>query len=378
MTAPTKPEKKKVDTKRAWKETRELMAQHRRSLAIGLALMVVNRVAGLVLPASSKYLIDDVIGKQRADMLLPLALAALAATMIQALTGFALSQVVSIAAQKAITNMRKAVQTHVLRLPISYFDSTKTGVLISRIMTDAEGVRNLVGTGIIQLVGGFMTAGIAMGVLIWLNWKLTAITVLVLVAFGAMMAVAFKKLRPIFRERGALNAEVTGRLAESVGGIRIVKVYTAERRERVTFARGAHKLFRNVAKTITGTSAVGSGVMVITGVIGVLMILIGGRDVLTGKMTLGDMMMYVFFIGMVAAPLVHIASIGTQITEAFAGLDRIREVRDMATEDQADASKARVPDVDGDVEFRDVWFEYNPGVPVLKNVAFHARAGTTT
>jgi ABC-type multidrug transport system fused ATPase/permease subunit len=377
VTSP-KPEKKKLDTRRAWQETRALMVQHRRSLAIGFSLMLVNRLTGLVLPASSKYLIDDVIGKQRAEMLLPLALAVLGATLVQAVTGFALSQVVSIAAQKAITNMRKAVQIHVLRLPISYFDSTKTGILISRIMTDAEGVRNLVGTGIIQLVGGFLTAAIAMGVLIWLNWKLTAITLVVLIAFGSMMAIAFKRLRPIFRERGALNAEVTGRLAETVGGIRIVKVYTAERRERVTFARGAHKLFRNVAKTITGTSAVGSGVMVSTGVIGVLVILVGGRDVLAGNMTLGDIMMYVFFIGMVAAPLVHMASIGTQITEAFAGLDRIREIRDMTTEDQADASKSPVPDVDGEVEFRNVWFEYKEGVPVLKDVSFRARAGTTT
>ena len=354
------------------------MAQHKRSLTIGFSLMIVNRLAGLVLPASSKFLIDDVIGKQRADMLLPLALAALGATVIQALTGFALSQVVSIAAQKAITNMRKQVQQHVLRLPISYFDSTKTGVLISRIMSDAEGVRNLVGTGIIQLVGGFLTAAIAMGVLFWLNWQLTAITILVLVAFGSMMAIAFKKLRPIFRERGAINAEVTGRLAETVGGIRIVKVYTAERRERLTFAKGAHRLFRNVAKSITGTSAVSAGVMVITGIIGVLMIMMGGRAVLAGDMTLGDMMMYVFFVGMVAAPLVSIASIGTQITEAFAGLDRIREVRDMATEVDADTGKAHVPDIEGDVEFRDVWFEYNPDVPVLKDVSFHARAGTTT
>ena len=370
--------KKKIDTKRAWAETRALMAQHKRSLAIGFSLMIVNRLTGLVLPASSKYLIDDVIGKQRSDLLLPLALAALAATVIQAVTGFALSQVVSIAAQKAITNMRKEVQIHVLRLPISYFDSTKTGILISRIMSDAEGVRNLVGTGIIQLVGGFLTAAIAMGVLFWLNWKLTAVTILILVAFGSMMAIAFQKLRPIFRERGAINAEVTGRLAETVGGIRIVKVYTAERRERLTFARGAHKLFRNVAKTITGTSAVGSGVMVITGIIGVLMILMGGRDVLAGRMTLGDMMMYVFFVGMVAAPLVSIASIGTQITEAFAGLDRIREIRDMATEDDADTAKAHVTEVDGDVEFRSVWFEYNPDVPVIKDVSFHAKAGTTT
>src|SRR5688500_3924658 len=354
------------------------MARHKRSLVIGFSLMLVNRLSGFVLPASSKFLIDDVIGKQRADMLLPLALPVLGATFIQSMTGFALSQVVSIAAQRAITEMRQAVQQHVLRLPISYFDSTKTGVLISRIISDAEGVRNLVGTGIIQLVGGFLTAAIAMGVLFWLNWQLTAITILVLVAFGSMMAIAFKKLRPIFRERGAINAEVTGRLAETVGGIRIVKVYTAERREQLTFAKGAHRLFRNVAKTITGTSAVSAGVMVITGIIGVLMIMIGGRDVLQGDMTLGDLLMYVFFVGMVAAPLVSIASIGTQITEAFAGLDRIREVRDMATETEADAGKASVPDILGDVEFRNIWFEYNPDVPVLKDVSFHAKAGTTT
>lgn len=354
------------------------MARHKRSLTIGFSLMLVNRLSGLVLPASSKFLIDDVIGKQRPELLLPLALAALGATVIQALTGFALSQVVSIAAQRAITEMRKAVQMHVLRLPVAYFDSTKTGVLISRVMTDAEGVRNLVGTGIIQLVGGFLTATIALGVLVWLNWKLTALTLVIIVGFGAMMAIAFKRLRPIFRERSVINAEVTGRLAETVGGIRIVKVYTAERRERLTFARGAHRLFRNVARSITGTSAVGSGVMVITGIIGVLMVLVGGRDVLAGRMTLGDMMMYVFFVGMVAAPLVSIASIGTQITEAFAGLDRIREIRDMTTEDEADATKSAVPEVDGSVEFQRVWFEYTPGVPVLRDVSFEARAGTTT
>jgi ATP-binding cassette, subfamily B, putative efflux pump len=215
-------------------------------------------------------------------------------------------------------------------------------------------------------------------VLIWLNWKLTAITLVILIGFGAMMAVAFKRLRPIFRERGQINAEVTGRLAETVGGIRIVKVYTAEEREEKTFAEGVEKLFRNVARTITGTSLVGSGVMVITGIIGVLMILVGGRDVLMGRMTLGGMMMYIFFIGMVAAPLVGIASIGTQITEAFAGLDRIREIRDMTTEDQADASKAPVREVEGAVEFKNVWFEYNEGVPVLKDVSFSAKAGTTT
>src|SRR5512132_1005298 len=278
----------KYDKSRAWKEARELIAEHRTSLSVGLALMVVNRLAGLVLPWTSKYLIDDVIGKHDVGMLVPLAWIAAVATIVQAGTSFALSQVVSIAAQRAITEMRKRVQAHVLRLPVSYFDSTQTGVLISRIMSDAEGVRNLVGTGLIQLLGSFMTALIALGVLMYLNWKLTSATLIVLLAFGGMMTTAFKRLRPMFRERGAINAEVTGRLAETIGGVRLVKVYVAEPRERLVFAKGAHKLFRNVAKTITGTSAVGAGTAVITGLIGVLMIIIGGRSILAGTMTLGD------------------------------------------------------------------------------------------
>jgi len=368
----------KYDKRRAWTEARELVGEHKTSLAIGLALMVVNRLSGFVLPWTSKFLIDDIIGKHRADLLMPLAAAAVVATIIQAGTAFALSQVVSVAAQRAITEMRKRVQAHVLRLPISYFDSTKTGVVISRVMTDAEGVRNLVGTGLIQLLGSVMTALIALGVLMFLNWKLTSATLIILLAFGSMMTTAFKRLRPLFRERGAINAEVTGRLTETIGGVRLVKVYIAEPRERLVFARGAHKLFRNVAKTITGTSAVGAGTAVITGLIGVLMIVIGGRAILGGTMTLGDFVMYVFFVGLMAAPLVQIASIGTQVSEAFAGLDRIREIREMPTEDQADASKQKMPDIEGRVEFQDVTFEYNPGVDVLKHVSFVAPEGSTT
>jgi len=368
----------KYDRSRAWAEARELLREHRGSLSVGLALMVVNRMSGLVLPYTSKFLIDDVITKHRAELLLPLAGIAIVATIIQAGTSFALSQVVSIAAQRAITEMRKRVQEHVLRLPVSYFDSTKTGVVISRVMTDAEGVRNLVGTGLIQLLGSSLTAIMAVGVLLYVNWKLTSVTIVALLLFGGMMTVAFKRLRPLFRERGAINAEVTGRLTETIGGVRLVKVYTAEPRERLVFARGVHKLFRNVAKTITGTSAVGAGTAVVTGIIGVFLILIGGRSVLAGTMTLGDMFMYVFFIGLLALPLVQIASIGTQVSEAFAGLDRIREIRDMATEDIADASKSSIDDLEGLVEFQDVSFEYVPDVPVLKHISFAARAGSTT
>ncbi len=368
----------KYDKTRAWKEAKELVAEHKTSLAIGFGLMLINRVAGLVLPFTSKFLVDDVITQHKTSLLMPLAAFAIVMTVIQGGTSFALSQVVSIAAQRAITEMRKRVQAHVLRLPVSYFDSTKTGVLISRVMTDAEGVRNLVGTGLIQLVGSVLTAVLSLGVLFYVNWKLTSATLVLLAIFGVMMTIAFNRLRPLFRERGAINADVTGRLTETIGGVRLVKIYIAEPRERLVFARGVHKLFRNVAKTITGTSVVGAGTAVLTGLIGVLLIVIGGPSVLNGSMTLGDMFMYVFFIGLLAAPLVQMASIGTQVSEAFAGLDRIAEIRAMTTEDQADADKETVNDIDGNVEFQDVSFEYVPDVPVLKHVSFSADAGSTT
>lgn len=368
----------KINYGRAWAEARELIRQHRRSLSIGLALMLVNRLAGLVLPASSKYFIDDVVGRHRAPLLVPLAVAAAGAVIIQAITTYALSQIVSIAAQRAISDMRKNVQSHVLHLPVSYFDSTKTGVLISRIMTDAEGVRNLVGTGLIQLTGGLLTAVIGLGVLFYLNWRLTAITIFVLLAFGGMMAVAFARLRPLFRDRSRINAEVTGRLAESLGGVRIVKVYVTEAREEQVFSEGIERLFDNVARTITGTSIVAAGATLIVGAIGVIMIIVGGHSILAGTMTAGGFVMYMLFIGLVAAPLVQIASIGTQITEAFAGLDRIHEIREMRTEDQDDADRAPLAEVEGAVEFDHVTFSYAPGVPVLRDVSFRAAAGSTT
>jgi ABC-type multidrug transport system fused ATPase/permease subunit len=370
--------KTKPNYSNAWREARDLIWQYRRRLALGLMLMLINRFAGLVLPGSSKYIIDHVIQDRRTDLLGVIALAVGGATLVQAVTSFGLSQVLGVAAQRAITEMRKSIQAFVLRLPIGYFDSTKTGILISRIMTDAEGIRNLVGTGLVQLVGGLVTAGIALGVLFWLNWQLTAISILILAVFGGGMAYAFSTLRPLFRERGKLNADVTGRLGETLGGIRIVKAYRSERGERLVFARGAHKLFRNVATTMTGVSGLGAFATLVIGAIAVVMILIGGRAVLEQTMTLGDFVMYVFFVGLVAAPLIGIASIGTQITEAFAGLDRIYELRRMTTEDAEDALRAPLDMVRGDVAFDHVTFAYKPGVPVLRDVSFRAPAGSTT
>jgi ABC-type multidrug transport system fused ATPase/permease subunit len=376
--AEEKKKRRKFSPSQAWRDARELVWAHRGRLALGMVLMLVNRLVGLVLPASSKYLVDEVIIKHRAELLTTIALAAGGATVVQAVTSFALSRVLGIAAQRAITEMRKSVQAHVARLPIRYFDSTQTGVLISRVMSDAEGIRNLVGTGLVQLIGGLVTALIGLNVLFYLNWRLTFVTLVALAIFGAVMSLAFTRLRPLFRERGQIQAEVTGRLTESLGGIRIVKAYSAERRETLTFARGAHRLFRNVARSMTGVSAVTGFSTIIVGGIGCILTLVGGRAVLAGQMTLGDFFMYIFFTALVAAPLVEIAAIGTQITEAFAGLDRIREIKRMATEDEGERDREPLGEVEGEIEFDGVTFEYEEGAPVLRGVSFRAPAGTTT
>jgi len=332
----------------------------------------------MVLPASTKYIGDEIFTNKRFELLKWIALAIGVSTLVQGLTGFALSQILGVAAQLAITNMRMRVQKHVERLPISYFDSTQSGQLISRIMNDAEGIRNLVGTGLGQLLGSVVTATISIGVLFYLNWKLTAATMIVLLAFGGALMYAFKVLRPVFRERSVITAEVTGRLTESLGGIRIVKAYTAEKREELSFTRGAHRLFRNIAKSVTGVSAISSFSSVIIGAIAVVMIVIGGSAVQGNTMTLGDFLMYISFTFLLAMPVIELTSIGTQITEALAGLDRIREIMSMKTEDEADANKEALPEIEGTIDFEDVYFEYDAGVPVLKGVSFHSPAGTTT
>jgi ABC-type multidrug transport system fused ATPase/permease subunit len=370
--------KKKLNLSDSWRETRELVAAHRSRLLLGLILMLVSRLVGLVLPATSKFLIDDVIGQHKVELLWPIVIAGGVATIVQAVTGYALSQVLGVAAQRAINDMRKTVQAHVGRLPVRYFDSTQTGVLISRIMNDAEGIRNLVGTGLVQLVGGVVTAVLSMGVLFYLNWKLTLVILLVLGMFGAGMAWAFKVLRPLFRERGKITGEITGRLNQTLGGVRIVKAYVAEPQEERVFGDNVDRLFDNIKKSMTGVSMTTAVSTAIVGLIGVVLMIVGGKAILAGDMTLGGFFMYMLFIGLVVGPVVQIASISTQISEAFAGLDRIREIRRVAAEDEGDAERAPFPDVKGDIAFEDVTFEYNEGKPVLKHVSFRAPAGTTT
>jgi subfamily B ATP-binding cassette protein MsbA len=372
------PEKRKVDLKNAWREARRLMWEHRGRLSIGLALMIVGRLAGLVLPASSKYLIDEVIGNARGEMLVPLALAVGAATLVESVTKFSLSQLISVAAQAAIMDMRKRVHQHVTRLPIRFFDDTKSGELISRIMTDAEGIRNLVGTGIIQLVGGVFTAVLALAVLLYLNWQLTVMTLVILALFGGGMAYAFQRLRPIFRERSVINAEVTGRLGETLGGIRVIKAYSVEDREQSVFSAGVQRLFNNIKSSITGVSAITSFGTLIVGIVGVVMIIVGGGAMIDGSMTLGDFVMYIFFTGMLAAPVIQMASIGTQVSDALAGLDRISDLMSSPTEDMEDQKRLPLRRVDGNIIYEDVSFHYNEGVPVLRNISFDAPAGSTT
>ena len=340
--------------------------------------MVINRITGLVLPASTKFLVDDVIGKHRASLLMPLVGIVLISTLIQGLTSFALTQTLSKAAQRLIAELRSRVQEHVGRLPLQYYDSTKVGTLVSRIMTDVEGVRNLIGTGLIDFVGGLLTAGIAFVVLVRISPVMTAIAFAFLLVFGVALRKAFQTIRPIFRERGKINAEVTGRLTESLGGIRVVKGYHAEAREHEVFAVGLERLLKNVFRTLTASSLLGLSSAMLMGVVGAIVMFMGSRQILAGRLTLGGYFTYIMFLGYLAAPLFQVVGIGTQITEALAGLERTREVLDENPEDEDPRRTLRLGRIEGEVEFRNVTFGYTPVKPVLHSISFLASPGTLT
>ncbi len=368
--------KKKFEWSDVWPEARALVWRYRRRMALGFMLLIVSRTAGMVLPASTKFLIDEVIGNGRVELLKWIALAAIGATVVNASMSFTLTVLLGVAGQRAIAELRRKVQVHVGRLPIAYYEDHKSGELISRIMTDAEGIRNLVGTGFVQMVGGLFSSAVALVVLLWLNWRLTSLTLLFLVLFAVVMFQGFAKIRPIFRERGKINAEVTGRLSESLGGIRVIKAYTAEKREERVFTRGVHRLLRNVARSMVGVATITSLSTLIFGIVGVVMSIVGAREVLAGRMTVGDIFMFVVFTGLLVRPLVQMSNIGTQFTEAFAGLDRIREVMAVAAETEEQGS-LRLPEIDGHIAFEDVDFAYDKEL-VLRDVSFEAPAGTTT
>jgi subfamily B ATP-binding cassette protein MsbA len=369
---------KKTPIFRALPEIWFLMRPRRALLALGLGLMIINRVSGLVLPASTKYLVDDVIGHRRYKLLYPLVGVVLLATLVQGLTSFALTQTLSKAAQKLIAELRRRVQEHIGRLSVSYYDANKTGMLVSRIMSDVEGVRNLIGTGLVDFVGGLLTAVIAFAVLIRISPVMTAIAFTFLLVFGVGLRKAFRVIRPIFRERAKINAEVTGRLTESLGGVRVVKGYHAEGREHQVFSLGVERLLQNVFRTLTATSVMSLSSSMLMGIIGAIVMFMGTRQILAGKMTLGGFFTYTMFLGYLAAPLFQVVGIGTQITEAIAGLERTREVLDETPENEDPDRTIKLGEISGDVVFQDVSFAYEQKNTVLHDISFHAWPGTVT
>jgi len=356
----------------------ELIRPRRGMLALGFLLMVINRVSGLVLPYSTKYLIDSVIIKHNTQLLKPLVLGVLGATVIQGITSFSLTQLLSKAAQRLITELRQKVQAHIGWLPISFHDSTKSGVLVSRIMTDVEGVRNLIGTGLVDLVGGLLTAGIALVVLLRISTLMTALAFGFLSCFALALYKAFGTIRPIFRERGKINAEVTGRLSESLGGVRVVKGYHAEQREENVFAHGVQRLLDNVLRTLTATSVMSLSASLLLGVVGAVIMYVGARQIAAGMLTIGGFFTYTLFLGFLVAPIMQIVQIGTQLTEALAGLERTHEILSERREDHDPRRTVVLPEIRGDVDFDHVSFSYDGSRVVLNDVSFHAAPGTVT
>src|SRR5262249_9056523 len=319
-----------------------------------------GRIAGLVLPVSSKFLFDTVLHKSRPDLLVQLIGIVLSATIIQGIASFSLTQLVSKEGQRAITELRRRVQAHIGLLSLNYYDANKTGALVSRIMSDVEGVRNLIGTGLVEFCGGILTAILALAILVRTNAVMTGIALgfmlMLMIAFGR----AFKTIRPIFRDRGKINAEVTGRLTESLGGVRVVKGYHAEERESAVFSAGALRLLQNVFKTLTATSLMGLSSVVMLGIVSSIIMYNGARQILAGHMTQGDLIMYTALMGFMVAPVAQIASIGTQITEALAGLDRTRDVLEQHREDLDPERAIVLPPVNGEIVFDHVDFSYQP------------------
>src|ERR1700730_13190009 len=374
-------EQKKQKRKNAWKNLPDVWAlikPRRGLLALGFVLMAVNRVAGLVLPASTKYFVDNVIGKRQVQLLTPIVLAVLVATILQGLTSFTLTQLLSKSAQKMITELRRQVQAHIGRLSVSFYDANKTGVLVSRIMSDVEGVRNLIGTGLVEFVGGLMTAIFALVYLIHTSVTMTALAFGILLVFGVGISKAFTTIRPIFRARPKINAEVTGRLTESLGGVRVVKGYHAEEHEESVFAGGAQRLLDNVLKTLTATSIMSLSGAMLMGLVSAVVMYLSARRIISGQMTIGMFFSYSSFLAMLIAPVFQIVAIGTQLTEAITGLERTREILNEAKEDQDPRRTVRLERIAGRGEFEDVHFSYEAAKEVLHGVSFVSEPGTVT
>ncbi|MCC7153266.1 MAG: ABC transporter ATP-binding protein [Bryobacterales bacterium] len=377
MASPTNP-KKPIHWKAVWPDIWELVKPRRAQLGLGLILIVISRSTGLVLPASTKFLVDDILGKHRTELLNPLILAVLAATTVQGVTSFWLTQLLSKSAQRLIAELRCKVQSHIGRLPVTYFDANKTGQLVSRIMNDVEGVRNLVGTGFVEFLGGVLTALLSFVMLIRISPLLTGLALAVVLSFGFVLQKAFRTLRPIFRERSKITADVSGRLTESLGGVRVIKGYHAEAREEAVFAAGVRRILDNVLQSLTGVSLLSLSATVLLGLVGALVMYVGGRQILAGSLTLGGFVTFTAFMGFLVAPVFQIVGIGTQLTEAIAGLERTREVLAEQREDADPRRTGVLGTIEGQIRFEDVRFSYEEGKEVLHGISFEARPGTVT
>jgi ABC-type multidrug transport system fused ATPase/permease subunit len=371
---PAKVQRLKAVLPEVWK----LMRPRRGVLLLGFALMVINRLAGFVLPYSSKFLIDDVVGKRHLTLLRPLVTAVLVATLIQGVTSFSLTQLLSKAAQRLIADLRQQVQRHISRLPVSFYDANKTGALVSRIMSDVEGVRNLLGTGLVDFAGGLVAAAIALILLLHISTPLTLIAVGSLACFAFSLNKAFATIRPIFRERGKINAEVTGRLTESLGGVRVIKGYHAEEREESVFSAGVLRLLNNVMRTLTATSLMSLSASVLLGVVGAATMYVGGRQMTAHTLSTGDYFSFNFLLVFLVAPIMQVVQIGTQLTEALAGLERTQEIMHERPEDQDPNRSKILPDIVGRIEFDGVSFSYDGVHEVLRDISFLSEPGTVT
>jgi ATP-binding cassette, subfamily B, putative efflux pump len=344
----------------------------------GLGIIIVNRLAGLVIPGASKFLIDNIINAGEYEKLTMLLVVVGGSVLIQSSSSFALTKLLSVEAQNLIAILRVRLQKHIIHLPVNYFDNHKTGELVSRIMSDVEGVRNLVGTGLVQLFGGILTSIISFILLVQINAEMTLYVLLPMVVFGFIAMRAFAYIRPIFRKRGELNARVTGRLTESLGGIRVIKGFNAEEHEVDVFSNGVRDLFLNVKKTLTSTSLVTSSSALLLGIASITIMGVGSLQIAKGAMTVGDFFAFTLYLGFLVAPIVQMGNIGSQITEAFAGLDRMEEILNTATEETEDDDKVKLEAFNGDIRFENVSFSYDENVPVLDNIDFNMSPGSLT
>jgi ABC-type multidrug transport system fused ATPase/permease subunit len=372
------PKRPRPQLKKVLPEVWKLIKPRRVLLGGSFLLMVINRFSGLILPASTKYLIDNVMGKHQLSILPKIIGVVAAATIIQGITSYTLTQLLSKEGQRLIAELRMKVQAHVGRLPVAYYDANRTGTLVSRIMSDVEGVRNLIGTGVIDFFGGILTAVFAFTYLIKLSVQMTLITFVLLVIFSLILQRAFKTIRPIFRERAKINAEVTGRLTESLGGVRVVKGYHAEDSEAQVFAAGANRLLQNVISSLTAQSLMSLASTAVIGIVGAIVMYLGAKQVVAGHLTTGGYVTYVMFLGFMTIPIVQLVSIGTQLTEALAGLDRTTEILNESEEDSEPTRTHSLATIHGDVAFRDVTFSYEPGKPVLHGISFESKPGSVT